>query len=230
MERLIDLLLMMVVLLGLLTLVVSRVDLSIRVVAIQGFLLGALVWATHSSNLTVNLIFFALLSVAVKGIVVPWLLGWSMREANVQKELQPYVGFTYSLVLGAIALGLAFGLSNFLHLPNEAGSRLMAPASLATVFIGLLLLVSRRLAVSQVVGYVVLENGIFVFGLSVAAELPLIVEMGVLLDLFVGVFIMGIVTFQIDREFDHTDTSRLHGLQDVVTGSKRWPFGSRKRR
>ena len=102
-----------------------------------------------------------------------------------------------------------------------AGVGLYALAPLATVFMGLLLLVSRRLAVTQVVGYLMLENGIFVFSLVLATELPTIVEMGVLLDIFVGVFIMGITIFQINREFDHMDASRLQELQDTE-GERRW--------
>lgn len=214
MEQLIDLLLMLVVLMGLVSLASGRVGVSIRTVAVQGVLLGLLALVINWDDLSLHLALWAALSIALKGFCLPWLLNRSVRHAGVQSEEHPYVGFTTSLVLGAVALAIAFGLANILHIPGDAGSRLIAPASLTTVFIGLLLLVTRRLAASQVLGYIVLENGIFVFGLAVAAELPVIVEMGILLDLFVGVFIMGIAILRIKGEFGHMDSSLLRGLKD----------------
>jgi hydrogenase-4 component E len=88
------------------------------------------------------------------------------------------------------------------------------PVSLATVMIGFLVLTSRRKAVTQVVGYVMLENGIYLFGLTQAEKVPFLLELGVLLDVFVGVFIMGIVVFHINREFESLDSARLTELTD----------------
>jgi hydrogenase-4 component E len=75
-------------------------------------------------------------------------------------------------------------------------------------------LTSRRKAVTQVVGYVMLENGIYLFGLTQAEKVPFLLELGVLLDVFVGVFIMGIVVFHINREFESLDSARLTELTD----------------
>jgi hydrogenase-4 component E len=86
------------------------------------------------------------------------------------------------------------------------------------VFIGLVALVSRRKAVTQVVAYLVLDNGIFMFGLVLVPALPVLVEMGVLLDLFAAVFVMGVTIHNINRQFDHIDTSRMSQLNDLVPG------------
>jgi hydrogenase-4 component E len=93
-------------------------------------------------------------------------------------------------------------------------SPLVLPLALATILIGLFLIVSRRKAIMQVVGYLVLENGVFIFGVALAQEEPFLVEMGVLLDVFVAVFIMGIMIFHISREFDHIDVDQLTSLKD----------------
>jgi hydrogenase-4 component E len=93
-------------------------------------------------------------------------------------------------------------------------SEMLVPVALATVMLGLLVLTTRRKAVSQVVGYLILENGIYVFGLSQAERVPFLVELGVLLDVFVGVFIMGIVVFHINREFDSLSSAHLTELKD----------------
>jgi hydrogenase-4 component E len=82
------------------------------------------------------------------------------------------------------------------------------------LLIGLLTLVSRVKAVTQVVGYLVMENGIFLFGVLLLEAMPYLIELGVLLDLFVGVFVMGIVIFHINRAFDHIDVDQLSTLRD----------------
>ena len=88
------------------------------------------------------------------------------------------------------------------------------PASLATVLTGFLVLTTRRKAITQVVGYLVLENGIFIFGLLLVEAMPFLVEIGVLLDLFVGVFVMGIIIDHINREFSSLDTEHLTSLRE----------------
>ena len=79
---------------------------------------------------------------------------------------------------------------------------------------GFLILTTRRKAITQVVGYLVLENGIFVMGLALLEAMPLLVEAGVLLDLFVGIFVMGIIINHISREFSSMDTARLSSLKE----------------
>jgi hydrogenase-4 component E len=217
-----DFLLMLIILLSLAALAATRVGVSIRIVAIQGVALGALLVVSQTHEMSLRLIVFAAVNIALKGFLMPWLLNRSIRETHTRQEAQPYVGFMPSLILGAAAIGLGFGIGNALSLPEEGISPLVAPVSLATVFIGLLLLVTRRVAATQVVAYLVLENGIFVFSLALAAPQPAIVEMGVLLDVFVGVFIMGITIFQINREFDHIDVGRLRELQDTGGTRRRY--------
>ena len=90
----------------------------------------------------------------------------------------------------------------------------LEPVSFFSVFAGLFLIVSRKRAVSQVLGFLVMENGIYTFGVGVVTGTPLLVEAGVLLDVFVAVFVMGIIIFHINREFDHIEGDRLSTLKD----------------
>ena len=99
-------------------------------------------------------------------------------------------------------------------LPVPEKHAFLVPTSLSTVWTGLLLIVSRRKAVSQVIGFLVMENGVFVFGLLLSDFMPTMVEAGVLLDLFAAVFVMGIVMFHINREFSSLDTEKLSALKD----------------
>ena len=118
-----------------------------------------------------------------------------------------------SVLLGAAALAGAFVLARRLPL-GERETTLLIPIAFATVVIGLLVLVTRSKALTQVVGYLMLENGIYLFGLTQVDRVPFLVEVGVLLDVFAGVFIMGIVVFHINREFDSLSAVNLSELRD----------------
>jgi hydrogenase-4 component E len=195
----------------------SRLSSCIRQVAIQGVLLGLLVVAEHGPWASPWRVWvLAIGSTAVKAVVFPYLLHRALRTAQVRRELQPYVGFTASILLGVLGLGFALWLASRLPLPEQAASPMLVPVALFTMLVGLFLIVARRTALSQVLGYLVLENGIFAFGLALTENAPLSVEIGVLLDIFVAVFIMGIAIHHISREFDHIDTDRLTELKDVA--------------
>ena len=116
--------------------------------------------------------------------------------------------------LCAVGTGLAILSAGNLPLAPEHVGTLIVPASLATLLSGFLVLTTRRKAISQVVGYLILENGIFIFGQLLIEAMPFLVEAGVLLDLFVGIFIMGIVINHIRQEFSSLDTDLLSELKD----------------
>ncbi len=193
----------------------SRLRAVIRAAAAQGALLSllALVLARGEANVghTIALSAGALL---VKGALIPWLLYWAIHEASIRREVEPIVGFVPSLVLGGLGVGAAFAFSAHLPLPTGAPHAYLVPTALSTVWTGLLLVVSRRKAVTQVIGFLVLENGVFLFGLLLSDFMPTMVEAGVLLDLFAAVFVMGIVIFDINREFSSIDTEKLSTLKD----------------
>jgi hydrogenase-4 component E len=212
MTELSDLLLLLVVLSDFWVLGTTRLSSTIRAAALQGVFLAALPVALHH-GLSVHIIGLGLGTLIVKSIVLPAFLQRAIREASVRREVEPLIGFTASLCLGAVAVALSFAVAQRLPLP-ESQTALLVPVALATVIVGLIVLTTRNKALTQVVGYLILENGIYVFGLSQAERVPFLVELGVLLDVFVGVFIMGIVVFHINREFDSLSSARLTELKD----------------
>jgi hydrogenase-4 component E len=212
MSRLPELLLVFVVLTNFWVLGTTRLSATIRAGAVQGALLGALPLALHP-GWSLHALGLAAGTFLVKAVLLPGFLTWAIREASVRREVEPLVGYTASLFLGAVTVAVSFAIAQRLPLP-ESPSELLVPVALATVMVGLLVLTTRRKAITQVVGYLILENGIYVFGLSQAERVPFLVELGVLLDIFVGVFIMGIVVFHINREFDSLDSARLTELRD----------------
>jgi hydrogenase-4 component E len=208
-----DPLLMIVLALNFVTLGVSRMRAVINAVALQGILLGILPLAVHP-EIGVRGIGLAAAIIALKGFVIRGMLFHAIREANIQHEVTPIVGFMTSLMLGAVGTGLAILFSATLPLAEEHTGLLLVPAALATVWTGFLLLTTRRKAIMQVLGYLLLENGIFLFGLLLLEGMPFLVELGVLLDLFTGVFVMGIIIHQISREFSSISTEHLTELRD----------------
>ncbi len=207
-----ELLLILVVLANFVVLGTARLSTCVRSVAVQGILLGLAPvllfpeWSTHRMVLAAG-------TIVIKGLVVPRFLLWAIREASVRREVEPRLGYGASLFLGTVALALAFALAERWPLPVEGGGLLVAVA-VTTLVHGLFVLTARRKAITQVVGYIMMENGIYLIGLTQAERVPFLVELGVLLDVFVGIFIMGIVVFHINREFDSIDASRLAELAE----------------
>ncbi len=216
MSQLVNAILVLLVLTGFLLLSSSRLVACIRAVSIQGMLLGILAIAVQGGQLSVAGVLLPLTSAVVKGFLLPWLLFRAMREAETTREVEPLISYNLSILSGAGALAVSLWLGQRLMLPTQPASSLLVPAAFFTSLVGLLVIVSRRKALTQVLGYLALENGVYAFGAAVALELPALVELGILLDVFVGVFVMGIAIFHISREFDHIDTDKLASLTDQL--------------
>ena len=208
-----DLILVLVMLTNLKLLASSELGASIRVVAAQGVMLGLLPVLAHAHELSLHFAALAAGTVALKGVVFPWLLFRALREAEVTREVEPYVGYITSILIGLAALAASFWLGGRLPVSTGEPTSLLVPSALFSIFAGLFLIVARKRAVNQVLGFLVMENGIYTFGVGIVAELPFLVELGVLLDAFVAVFVMGIAVYHINREFDHIEVNRLDRLK-----------------
>ncbi len=213
MHAVFDPLLVVVLLLNLFVLGTSRLRAVIGASALQGVVLGILTVTAHGT-LTVEVVAIAIAAVAIKGILIPRFLHKAMRDVAIEREVEPLIGFIPSLLLGALGTALAVIFSETLPLIPAHKESLVVPSSFATVLTGFIILTTRRKAITQVVGYLILENGIFIMGLALLDAMPFLVEVGVLLDLFVAIFVMGIIINHISREFASTDVARLSSLKE----------------
>ncbi len=211
---LVDLIMVFVILTNLSLVGSSRLATTIQLSAAQGMALSVLPLLVATHGITLRLLIFAVVIFGVKGLLLPRLLFRALRTAEVRHEIEPIIGFAASIIIGIVILALSFGVATRFVLPTPAPSPLVLPLALSTILMGLFVIVTRRKALNQVVGYLVLENGIYIFGVALAQEEPFLVEMGVLLDAFVAVFVMGIAIFHISREFDHIDVDQLTSLKD----------------
>jgi hydrogenase-4 component E len=209
-----DAVLILIVLLGLFMIGSNRLGAIIQMFGVQAALLSVVPFLMYSQEIEIHIIIVSVVNVVLKGILMPQFLFWAIRHVSIRREISPVIGFGTTLFLSGFLIAGSFMLSSKLTFPELIISDMFIPASFSTIMMGFLLLVSRAKAINQVVGYLVMENGIFLFALLLLKKTPFLVEMGILLDIFVGALVMGIVVNHISEEFEHTDTSHLTILKD----------------
>jgi hydrogenase-4 component E len=192
----------------------TRIEAYIRVLALQGFILFGMVLLDAGKMPPAVSIFMCVETLGLKAVIIPLFLTHTVRENNIFREIEPYIPSFYSVVIASLifAAGLAFAFW-----AKSAGSGVKPMyfgISLAAVITGLFIIISRTKVITHVMGYVMMENGIFMLSLSMASEMPVIVNMGALLDLFVAVFMLGLFTSRINLTFDELDIDSLSNLKD----------------
>ena len=197
----------------------SRLKYAIRFVAIQGWIVGVLpvlLWNWQENGCPgARIWIIAVVNSLVKGVALPMLLEYAVRKARPRRELEPIVSFQMSrFIVFMMAVG-GFAIGRLLHVHETVASELAIPVAFTTMGTGLLLICARKKAITQVLGFLVLENGISLFGAGILLEYGIVVELGILLDVFALVFILGIAIFQINRTFASTDTDQLNHLGDT---------------
>lgn len=213
METLLDRVVLLLILSDVAFLGLARVRSGLALLSLQAVLLSVLATASHSGALTPRVLGIAATGLVVRGILLPLLLHRASREAGVEEEKHPLVGRAASLLLGLAMLGAAMALGARLRLRMAPSLDLVVPAALFTVLTGVFLIVARRKALTQCLGYLVLENGIYGFGMTAVGDVPALVELGVLLDAFVAVLVMAVAIYHIQEEFEHLDTDQLDTLK-----------------
>lgn len=178
----------------------------IRLTAFQGILLASLLMDLDHALLASAVL-------AIKGLLLPLLMLRTYRHIGRHRRT---CAANLPLALGLGILGLAFSLWLDSRLPqlHDLFPHLLLPTALTTLFCGLILVVGRKQALSQVIGYLVAENGIFLLGAPLMAAGAIWYELALLLDIFVAVFVMGIAIGHIGETFETMDTDSFHSLRD----------------
>jgi len=213
MTNILNALLVVILMLNLFTLGTSRIQSIIRTVAIQGILLGILPLVAHE-RLTLPAILASLVAIVLKGFFIPIMMSHALRDVQIKREVEPLIGLLPSIILGALATVFALLFTSQMPLASENLSKLIVPSAIATILVGFILLTTRFKALTQVIGYLILENGIFIFGVLLMEAMPMVIEMGVLLDLFVGIFVSCIIISKINQSFSTMDTRILSSLKE----------------
>ena len=165
-------------------------------------------------ELTAGSIVFTLVTLVIRGIVIPLFIYLAIKKVAIRREVEPIIGFNASLLIGLILIVAAIFVSPKFDLPQAYDSVLLLPSAITLLVAGMFLLMARRNAIAMVVGYIMMENGIYLVGTSISMRTHHIVEFGILLDVLAGVMIMAIILQNINQAFDDVDTALLRTLKE----------------
>jgi hydrogenase-4 component E len=160
--------------------------------------------------------FVAIVLFGQRAIYVPWMLRRIMHETDVSNDPGTLLPAPLTMHLSILLFVLGFFVANHLPIPGPAqGGTVLATAtaSISLLFSGIVMMLTRRLALSQIVGFITIENGVYLFALTQTDGLPFLIEVFVLFDILGAIMIAGVLAFRIKRSFEHIDVTRLTNLK-----------------
>ena len=191
----------------------GRIPTLIKIVAFQGIVVSLIPLAI-GHQLTVGGVVFTVATLLIRGIVIPVAILLAIRRVAIRREVEPIVGPHISLLAALLLIVAAFFVSGKIDLDLAGRSELLLPTAITLLVAGMFLLMSRRNAIAMVLGYMMMENGIYLGGTTLSTRAHHIVEFGILLDVLAGVMLMAVILQNIKRTLDDVDTSLLRTLKD----------------
>jgi hydrogenase-4 component E len=192
--------------------IANRLMTYINVLALQGVLLFFVVFIQLREISTVNLAFILLETIIFKSLAVPVFLGYLLKRNNITREAEPFLPNFVSLVITTAIVIVNILIANAIK--DDHLDKIFFVVALSTLFFGLYLIATRRKIITHVMGYMVIENGVFVLSLAIGNEMPLLVNLGIMLDIFASVLILGIFMNKIGDVFKDVDVDQLSNLKD----------------
>jgi len=183
-----------------------------KVLAVQGVLLFFVVFLQLNEINTLNLVLIMLETIVFKAVAVPMFLAYLLRRNNITREAEPYLPNFVSLLITTAIVIATILLSN--SIKDTHLDKMFFVVALSTIFSGLYIIASRRKIITHVMGYMIIENGVFVLSLAVGNEMPRLVNLGIMLDIFASVLILGIFLNKIGDVFKDVDVEQLTNLKD----------------
>lgn len=192
--------------------VVNRLTTYLRILVLQGLILFGTTFLTLTEVNMVNLLLIMLETLIFKAIAVPWFMNYIIRKNHITREAEPYLPNFLSLLIVTLIIVFAIILASFIQDKNL--DKTFFVVAFSTIFTGLYLIVSRKKIITHVMGYIVIENGVFVLSLAVGNEMPMLVNLGIMLDIFATVLILGIFFNKIGDVIVDPDVDLLSNLKD----------------
>ena len=191
----------------------SRLPTLIKVLAFQGLVVSAVPLFIGHKMATGDIV-FTLATLLIRGAAIPLCIYMVIKKYAIRREVEPIIGYHASLLAGLILISATMFISPRFNLPQTSGYTLLLPTAIALLAAGMFLLMARRNAIAMVLGYIMMENGIYLVGTSFSVRTHHIVEFGILLDVLAGVMIMAVILQNIKQEFDDVDTALLRTLKE----------------
>jgi hydrogenase-4 component E len=192
--------------------IANRIITYVRVLALQGFLLFGVTFLQLKDIQTWNLVLILLETIVFKALAVPIFLGYLIRRNRITRETEPYLPHFISLIITTMIVVVTVLLANSIKDTNL--DKIFFIVSLSTLFTGLYFIATRKKIITHVMGYLMIENGVFVLSLAVGNEMPDLVNLGIMLDVFASVLILGIFLNKIGDVFKNVDVDQLSNLKD----------------
>ena len=192
--------------------IANRIITYVRVLALQGFILFGVTFLQLKDIQTWNLVLIMLETIVFKAVAVPLFLGYLIKRNKLTRETEPYLPHFLSLIIVTMIVVITVLLANSIQ--DTHLDKIFFIVSLSTLFTGLYFIASRKKIITHVMGYLMIENGVFVLSLAVGNEMPNLVNLGIMLDVFASVLILGIFLNKIGDVFKVVDVDQLTNLKD----------------
>jgi hydrogenase-4 component E len=192
--------------------IANRIITYVRVLALQGFILFGVTFLELQDIDTWNLVLILLETIVFKAVAVPLFLSYLIRRNRITRETEPYLPHFISLIIITLIVVVTVLLAN--SISDTHLDKIFFIVSLSTLFTGLYFIASRKKIITHVMGYLMIENGVFVLSLAVGNEMPNLVNLGIMLDVFASVLILGIFLNKIGDVFKDVDVDQLSNLKD----------------
>ncbi|MBU1170915.1 MAG: hydrogenase [Proteobacteria bacterium] len=185
----------------------------IEVIAFQGIVVSIVpLFLAH--DMVPAGIAFTLVTLLIRGIIIPLCIYLAIKKIAIRREVEPIIGFHASILAGLALIVVATFVSRKFDVPSISASALLLPTTITLLVAGMFILIARRNAIAMVLGYIMMENGIYLVGTTFSIRALHIVEFGILLDVLAAVMIMAIILQNINHTFDDVDTALLRTLKE----------------
>lgn len=192
--------------------IANRLYTYLNILVFQGFILFGVTYLTLTKISTINLMLIMLETIVFKAIAVPYFINYVIKRNGITREAEPYLPNFVSLIIVTFITVSTIILSSSIKDPNL--DKTFFVVALSTIFTGLYLIVTRKKIITHVIGYIIIENGVFVLSLAVGNEMPMLVNLGIMLDIFASVLILGVFFNRIGDLLKDPDIDHLRNLKD----------------
>ncbi len=192
--------------------IANRLFTYLNILVFQGFILFGVTFLTLTKISTINLMLIMLETIVFKAVAVPWFINYIIKRNGITREAEPYLPNFVSLIIVTFITVATIILSSSIKDPNL--DKTFFVVALSTIFTGLYLIVTRKKIITHVIGYIIIENGVFVLSLAVGNEMPMLVNLGIMLDIFASVLILGVFFNRIGDLLKDPDINHLRNLKD----------------
>ncbi len=213
-SQLIHLFAALVLLLSFAMLAQRRIPALINLFALQGAALVCSTAIVAFSSAQHHLYYSAALTLTLKVLLLPWILHRLVLRLELRRDTETDLNIPATMLIGMMLVVFCFGLAQPISELASTVTRATLGIAMAVVMLSFLMMITRHKAVTQVIGFLAMENGLFFAATSATYGMPMVVELGIALDVLVGAIILGIFFFQIREQFDSLDLHHLEALRE----------------